>query len=336
MNLSTSAHALDNPALLAYQLRWSLGTLTVGAGTKPMPVEIEIEGQTQVTSSDNSYQEHVANLAPSRSSEEASAYAIAGGKAVAVTINSSTEVVAPAAAAGQPRVLNSAKNAGVTLAAVDGSGSAAALVRTDGTGESLWIRRTGGAAASDFVQVKGLPRGTMSRPEFVAQPAGAVVVAVNGQLKLVDFQNRVHSIQLPSGISNVSAFSIAPDAHRIAFVSGGKLYFSVITVGDTPTMRGSADPDRSEPHRRDRGGLEFGVPARRGRPGRFDREDRRAEHRRFTRPSRIHPGVRSGHDRAGRGLLVRPDSAARIRRGDGAGGLGKGDDRRCRPYVAAN
>jgi hypothetical protein len=238
VNLSTSAHALDTPALLAYQLRWSLGTLTVDAGTQiPMPVEIEIEGQTQVTSSDNSYREHVANLAPSRSSDEASAYAIAaGGKAVAVTINPSTEAVTPVAAAGQPRVLNSSKNTGVTLAAVDGSGSAAALVRADNTGQSLWIRRTGGGAASDFVQVKGLPHGTMSRPEFLAQPAGAVVVAVNGQLKLVDFQNRVHSIQSPSGISNISAFSIAPDAHRIAFVSGGKLYFSVITGGDTPTM----------------------------------------------------------------------------------------------------
>ncbi len=234
VNLSTSAHALDNPSLLAYQLRWSLGALD--PGRDPEPVEIEIEGQTQVTTSDNSYREHVANLAPSRSSGEASAYAIAGGKAVAVTINPSTEAVAPAPAAGQPRVLNSPKNAGVTLAAVDGSASSAALVRIDGTGESLWIRRAGGEAATDFVQVKGLPRGTLSRPEFVTQPAGAVVLAVNGQLKLVDTQNRVHSIPLPSGISNISAFSIAPDAHRIAFVSGGRLYFSVITVGDAPTM----------------------------------------------------------------------------------------------------
>jgi hypothetical protein len=153
-----------------------------------------------------------------------------------VTINPSTEAIAPAAPAHQPRVLTSPKNAGVTLAAVDGSASAAALVRTDSSGESLWIRRAGSGAVTDFVQVKGLPRGTMSRPEFVTQPTGAVVVAVNGQLKLVDSQNRVHPIQLPSGISNVSAFSIAPDAHRIAFVSGGKLYFSVITVSDTPTM----------------------------------------------------------------------------------------------------
>jgi hypothetical protein len=238
VNLSTSAHALDNPALLAYQLRWSLGTLTVGAGTQaPMPVEIQIEGQTQVTSSDDSYREHVANLEPSRSSDEARAYAIAdGGRAVAVTINPATEALTPVPVAGGPRVLNSQKNLGVILAAVDGSASAAALVRADNTGQSLWIRRTGGRAASDFVEVKGLPHGTMSRPQFVSQPAGGVVVAVNGQLKLVDFQNRVHSIQLPSGISTVSAFSIAPDAHRIAFVSGGKLYFSVIAGGDTPTM----------------------------------------------------------------------------------------------------
>lgn len=235
VNLSTSAHALESPALLAYQLRWSLGTFTVGAGSQPTPVNVEIEGQSQVISSNNSYRELVPNLAPSRSAVEANAYAIADGKAVQVTINSATEAITPVGASGQPRVLNSAKNVDVVAAAVDGSGSSAALVRAVGNNESLWIRRPGGSG-SDFVQVKGLVGKSMTRPEFVTQPTGAVVVAVDGQLKLVDAQNHVHPIQLPGGIPNVSAFSIAPDAHRIAFVSDGKLYFSVITVGDNPTM----------------------------------------------------------------------------------------------------
>jgi hypothetical protein len=243
VNLSTSAHALESAALLAYQLRWSLGTLTIGAGTVPMPVDIEIEGQSQVTSSDNSFREQVPNLAPPRSSVEASAYAIqptpggnaASGHVVQVTINSATEAIT-VGQSRQPPILNSpTKNANVVAAAVNGSASAAALVRASGNAETLWIRRTGNAA-SDFVQVKGLAGTTMSRPQFVTQPAGAVVVAVDGQLKLVDAQNRVHPIQLPSGISRVSAFSIAPDAHRVAFISGGRLYFSVITVSDPPTM----------------------------------------------------------------------------------------------------
>jgi hypothetical protein len=238
VNLSANAHALESAALLAYQLRWSLGTLTIGAGTVPMPVDVEIQGQSQVISSDNGFREHVANLAASRSSVEASAYAIqpvSGGKVVQVKINSATEAIT-VGQSGQPPILNSpTKNANVVAAAVNGSASAAALVRVVGRAETLWIRRTGNVA-SDFVQVKGLAGSSMSRPQFVTQPAGAVVVAVDGQLKLVDAQNRVHPIQLPSGIPSVSAFSIAPDAHRVAFISGGRLYFSVITVGDPPTM----------------------------------------------------------------------------------------------------
>ncbi|HEY9481463.1 MAG TPA: LpqB family beta-propeller domain-containing protein, partial [Micromonosporaceae bacterium] len=237
VNLDKNAHALDNQALLAYQLRWSLGTQVVGS-IKPSPVEIEIEGQPQVTSSDSSFREHVANLAPSRSDVEASAYAISnvsGRKAaVAVTIDPATEAITTTS---QARILNSGKNVGVVAAAVDGSASSAALVRADSNGQSLWIRRTAGGSAPDFVEVKGLPRGaTMSRPQFVTQPAGAVVVAVNGVLKRIDARNRVHAVPMPSGISTISAFSIAPDAHRIAFVSGGRLYFSVITVSDTPSM----------------------------------------------------------------------------------------------------
>ena len=207
-----------------------------------MPVDIEIEGQSQVISSDNSFREHVPNLAPSRFVRRGERVRDlttasgngAGGKVVQVTINPATEAITRRQS-GQPRILSSPKNAKVVAAAVNGSASAAALVRAVGNAETLWIRRPGNAA-SDFVQVKGLAGTSMSRPQFVTQPAGAVVVAVDGQLKLVDAQNRVHPIPLPSGISSVSAFSIAPDAHRIAFVSGGRLYFSVITVGDPPTM----------------------------------------------------------------------------------------------------
>ena len=152
-----------------------------------------------------------------------------------MTINSATEAITTDVR-GSHAILNSANNAKVVAAAVNGSASAAALVRAVGNSETLWIRRAGGGGGSDFVQVKGLAGTSMSRPQFVTQPAGAVVVAVDGQLKLVDAQNRVHPIQLPSGISSVSSFSIAPDAHRVAFVSGGRLYFSVITVDDPPTM----------------------------------------------------------------------------------------------------
>ena len=81
----------------------------------PEPVEIEIEGQSQVTSSDNSFastwrisHHHVRPERPARTPSQAA-------RRSSVTINPSTEAVTPAPAAGQPRVLNSPKNAGVSL-----------------------------------------------------------------------------------------------------------------------------------------------------------------------------------------------------------------------------
>jgi hypothetical protein len=234
VNLSPSAHALDRPSLLAYQLRWSLGSLTaVPGGPVPSPVEIEIGGQPQLTSSDNSFRDLVPNLAPRRSSVQAGTYAIANGKVIAINVDTTDEKTT---ALPLPRILNSAKNAGVVLAAVDGAASSAALVRSDGHRESLWIRRSAGGANADFLQVKGLPSGAMSRPQFVTQPAGAVMIEVGGQLYQVDGRNHATQIALPSGIPNISSFSIASDAYRIAFISGGKLYLSVLTGGDTPAL----------------------------------------------------------------------------------------------------
>ena len=155
------------------------------------------------------------------------------------------------------------------------------------------------------------PGHSMSRPQFVTQPAGAVVVAVDGQLKLVDAQNRVHPIPLPSGISSVSAFSIAPDAHRVAFVSGGRLYFSVITVGDPPTMT-TAQPIVIGPNLATATSVAWSSTSQLvvGGQATATREDRRAERRRFARPEPVHPGVRLRP----RSSRLRPTRTIRCRR----------------------
>ncbi len=239
VNLDPNAHALAKPDLLAYELRWSLGRLTAdpASSTVPSPVELQIDGQPFASSSNSAYRESIANLAPLRSAGEASTYAIEKGKVVAISVDTGARVTTQPK--DQPSILDSTQNSNVLLAAVNGGATSAALVRTDAKGrQSLWIRRAT-PDKGDFVQItaaKGLPEGTMSRPQFVTQPADAVVVAVNRHLYQIDAHNRVKAIELPSGIASVSAFSIAADAHRIAYVSEGTLYLSVVTNSDPPTM----------------------------------------------------------------------------------------------------
>ena len=239
VNLSPSAHALANPSPLAFQLRWSLGVLLANpsGGVVPSPVEIEIDGQRQVVSSGNDYRERVDNLAPSGATGQAATFAIANGKVVEISADTSAKVTTELATRDQARVLNSPRNSDVVLGAVNNSESAAAIVRVDASGtQSLWIRRTEGHPTSEFTLVKGLPSGTMSRPQFVVQPHDGVVVAVDGQPYLVDQSDHVHEIGLPSGIDGLTSFSVAADGHRIAFVSGGNLYLSVIPNSNAPTM----------------------------------------------------------------------------------------------------
>ena len=125
----------------------------------------------------------------------------------------------------------------------------------------MWIRRTAGGSASDFVQVKGLPRGaTMSRPQFVTQPAGAVVVAVNGELKRVDAQNRVHAdADAERHIEHIRVLHRAgrpPDRVRLRWPA---LLFRHHGGRHAEHDPGPADRDRPEPRDRDHGGVELGL-----------------------------------------------------------------------------
>jgi Lipoprotein LpqB beta-propeller domain len=241
VNLNSDAQRSTTPGRLAYELQWSLGRLLADPTSDviPSPVKIEVEGQPLTNSGGTTnFRENVPNLALPRASNTASTYAIANGVVTQISVDTSAGVTTQAGTNETPHVLNSPKNSNVVLAAVNGSATAAALVRTDSRGrESLWIRRASATNAGNFVEItKGLPAGTMTRPQFVTQPTDAVIVAVNGRLYRIDSRNQVRQIQLPPGVTSVSAFSVAADAHRIALIAGGSLYFSVITNGDSPSV----------------------------------------------------------------------------------------------------
>jgi Lipoprotein LpqB beta-propeller domain len=255
VNLDSGATALehDQLPLLAYQLRWSL---TPSDGTEPPAIEIEINGQPQLTSSNDDYRMKVANLSPSRvggpealgagdasASRPAATFAINGaangGKVVAIAVDGSAGVTTEVTSGPSASLLGSGSNSNVVHAAVNGSSTAAALVRRTGSSETLWVRRTNSNSNPDFTEIKYRNRpltGSISRPQFLGDPFNALVVAVNGQLYEVDTGYKIVPIDLPATIPSVTAFAIAADSHRIAFVSGGRLWLSVLSSAGPPTM----------------------------------------------------------------------------------------------------
>jgi Lipoprotein LpqB beta-propeller domain len=82
-------------------------------------------------------------------------------------------------------------------------------------------------------------RGPVSRPVWAVTPAdgkatgGMGLVASGGRLYGF-FSNAVDPapVDWPSGPSGIDTVAVAPDGHRIAVVAGGRLYLSVVTVGN--------------------------------------------------------------------------------------------------------
>jgi len=140
---------------------------------------------------------------------------------------------------GQPRILSSPRTPNVGRGRVNGSASAAGLVRRVATS----TRCGSGVRATRqrFRAGQGLAGRKMSRPQLVTQTA-ARSCRRRWQSKLVDVRTGCIRIQLPSGTSSVSAFSIAPDATGLPVVSRGRLTYPSFNVG---THDDDIQPSRS-------------------------------------------------------------------------------------------
>jgi hypothetical protein len=133
-----------------------------------------------------------------------------------------------------PAVLNSpAKNTGVRWAGLSRDRSLAALVRSDG----LWISKAGWGT---YRQVTGLPKpASLGRPVWLPGQGQPRLLIIGGNaLYAVDIDSLQAVEVTPSGVqSGVTAFSVAPDGHRIALIVDNAVSVAALSVGsDGPSI----------------------------------------------------------------------------------------------------
>jgi Lipoprotein LpqB beta-propeller domain/Sporulation and spore germination len=193
VNFSGSFQGVDLGQVMA-ELRWSLNPLW----TKAVQLQIASRPQ-QVDGTSDQYL--TANLADqSNRGRDAEPFCVVGGSVAGV------DPPYPV-----PQVLGSPDyNKNVASAALTRDKRQVALVTND---KRLWLGRLDGAGRAPYEQAD-LTGQQWSRPAWLPNRS-RVLVIVDGTLYAVD----------PGGVSNpvlhdVSAFSVAPDGYRIAFVSG--------------------------------------------------------------------------------------------------------------------
>ncbi|HEX2418898.1 MAG TPA: LpqB family beta-propeller domain-containing protein, partial [Micromonosporaceae bacterium] len=123
-------------------------------------------------------------------------------------------------------------NTDVVSAALSGDRTLAVLVRRPGARWSLEIGRRSAlrASASRYAEVTGLPSGPIGRPAWASGVGaeGSVLFMVGRALYLVDLKGaRAQKVET-SSIRDVDAVAVAPDGFRVALVSQGRLYVTVL------------------------------------------------------------------------------------------------------------
>jgi hypothetical protein len=232
LQVTLSAQAVptgDGKALdrLRRQLQWSLRQLG------PWAIELKIGHQDPIRYADGDYRasnpaDRLVNL-PERF----------------VVYNGTVRRLADSPGSSDPvPLLKAADNKGIVAAAMSTSGTHTFAAVIAGTGKNRKLRvaaaRTGEQA--DLKDVGGIS-GSLGRPVWALteadDPAGAVgLITVNG--KLYSFAadgSAARPVEWQGNPGPITAVSVAPDGYRVALVSGGRLYRTVLDPGgDALTM----------------------------------------------------------------------------------------------------
>jgi hypothetical protein len=139
-----------------------------------------------------------------------------------------------------PAVFSKINDQTLTTASLSRDLRLGAVVRKDKNGHS---RLSVGQRSDDeggspvFVDVS-LPTGPMSRPVWLTSTPPRLLVAVGEVLYSVTLAGQATPLLINNGYSTqVSAFAVGPDGRRIALISGGQVYVSVLSsVADNPTV----------------------------------------------------------------------------------------------------
>ncbi|WP_203915722.1 LpqB family beta-propeller domain-containing protein [Rugosimonospora africana] len=210
INLSAAPQGLTSQQVMD-QLRWSL---------RPTFYEgpVRLQENSQNVKADGSSDMYLkSNLAdePYRKGDE-TAYCVVGGVVREVTDPDQL-----------PQALTNVNrdNRNVRYAALSGDHPYAALVKTD---NHLYV---GGVYRDNTepVFVRSELEGTAwTRPVFLPADDPVVMVAVDGRLYRVDLQGKKTEVSVIE--SPVTAFSVAPDGHRIAVIAGGSAWVCALRV----------------------------------------------------------------------------------------------------------
>ena len=208
---------------LRRQLLWSLLPL------KPRTLELSIRNQDPSTYVDSEY-------LPSNV-----AFGLADVPERFVISNGQIRRIAESPHAADPvPVLKPEANHDIRTAAISNSGEHdfAAVVTGSGAGQTLRVGVAGTGSVADLKPVAGLT-GTLGQPAWAITTPGDTDVAdglitVNGRVYSFGSDGRrAQPVEWQGAPGPVSSLSIAPDGHRVALVSGGRLYRCVIiTSGD--------------------------------------------------------------------------------------------------------
>ena len=216
------ATAMDH---LQKQLRWSLRpNLTT-------TLELRVEHQSDMRYSDDGY---LAQNPAYRQVDEPERFVVYKGQVHRLARSDRAGQAVPAIAPAANRnirmaALAASGNRTYAALVVNESGRQVLRVGAAGTGEQATLRRI----------VLPAPIG---RPVWAKSPVGAdagTTGLVTAGGKLYSFNadgSGLTRVEWPGGPGNISAVAVAPDAHRVALLAGGRLYLAALSSSDDGTQ----------------------------------------------------------------------------------------------------
>lgn len=215
------AGALDR---LRRQLQWSIRPL------QPRTIVIGIGRNAPVPSTDGQYLD---SNAAYQLADVPERFAVLGGVIRRLAESPNADDAVP--------LLKPAANKNIASAAFSSSPTRtyAAVVTGSGNARKLRVAEAPQDEQADLKEVAGLS-GALGIPVWAQVPAGDEATRAIG---LITMNNRIYSfdaagsraqpVDWPGSPGAISAISVAPDGHRVAVISGGKLYRAVLdTTGD--------------------------------------------------------------------------------------------------------
>ncbi|HEY2790904.1 MAG TPA: LpqB family beta-propeller domain-containing protein, partial [Micromonosporaceae bacterium] len=240
VNLKQSSMSGDQRSIFLDEIRWSLLQVP-GFGATPPPVRLEVANQP-VSATFNLDSNAAANRGSTGPAQPTLgqgappiAYAIVGGRVTPIgQANGLGGVTGFASTPSDPsRVATDAKNTDVVAAAIgDVTGDiCTALVRSVSGRDELWISRVGDGVRPHYVKV--FTAKSILNPQWL--PNGDLAMIVDRAFRLAS-QDRDGNYQMqPSasiaGPGAISTFSVGPDGHRVALVSGGQIWIGTLSAG---------------------------------------------------------------------------------------------------------